>query len=193
MVDRFGRRDALQYGFNEPEEDGFVWSTFVFGLRFEAGARCAVLLMHYPHENGVLLAHNEQTGSRAYHLHSGMNQLVVSYGENDAICHFSLSPRRALPSDVRELGLMLCAIRTISGADQLALDFPEASNGALDSWAPPVHLSPNSMLSRHRPESFIGSGFALACIEPHDGVPRLELALYLSPGERPAPFQLFGF
>ena len=33
----------------------------------------------------------------------------------------------------------------------------------------------------------IGSGFALACIEPHDGVPRLELALYLSPGGAARP------
>jgi capsular polysaccharide biosynthesis protein/SAM-dependent methyltransferase len=175
--------DFLQYGFNEPE-NGFVWSTFAFGMRFSPKARRVLLSAHYVHEHGTLLVHNKRTSSRSYRLHRGVNQLVVTYDEADTLCHFALSPRRALPTDVRELGLMLCSVRTVSDASPLARD-PEANEGTPDTWNPPTHLPTNRALAQNLLESFIGAGFVLACIESHVGVPRLEFALYLPPWERP--------
>lgn len=175
--------DLIQYGFNEPES-GFVWSTFAFGLRFSPKARRVLLFAHYLHEYGTLLVHNKPAGSRSYRLHRGVNQLVVTYDEADTLCHFALSPHRALPSDVRELGLMLCSVRTVSDTSLLAAD-PEANEGIPDTWTPPTHLATNRVLSQNLLECFIGTGFVLAYIQSHVGVPRLEFALYLPPWERP--------
>jgi SAM-dependent methyltransferase len=186
MFDDLGPGDALLYGFNQ-EENGYVWSTFAFGMVFSRKAQRAVLAAHYPHESGVLRVHNKQAGSRVYRLRKGINKLLVSYDEGDTLCHFEVSPRRALPSDVRELGLMVCAVLTEPSPGPPPLEFAEADVGSPDAWVPPARLPTSHVLARHLLESFIGRGCAMACIEGHADAPQLELALFLPPGERCGP------
>lgn len=179
-------REALRYGFNKPEE-GYVWSTFEFGIMFSPKARSALISAHYPHASGALLVHNGQSGSRVYRLTQGMNKILVTYGEDDTLCHFAVSPRRAVPSDVRELGVMVSSVLRGPGTDPPPAEFADVNTGAASGWTPPVRPPTDQVLTRCLLESFIGRGFVMTSIEWHEGEPQLELAIFLPPAERAGP------
>ena len=171
----------LDYGFNEPEE-GFVWSTFSFGMRFKPNARRAIISAYYQYESGTLRIHNKRTGSRSYQLRSGINRLIVVYGQNDTLCDLAISPRRVCPGDVRELGLMIQSVEGILDSDDQ--NIPDADEGAVDSWSPPARIQASRILGQHLLESFIGLGYSNSCIRTQNGCTHFELALFLPPSER---------
>ena len=142
LLEHQGFGAGLRYGFNEPEV-GYVWSTFNFGLTMRRNDSRAVIVANFIHSDGVLRAHNSASGGRAYHLRAGMNRIVVPYGEDDPVVHFTVSPRRALPQDVRELGLMLYAVQTM--AEQGGLS--HLNEGDPDSWIPEVRTSTDRTLT----------------------------------------------
>jgi SAM-dependent methyltransferase len=169
--------ETLDYGFNSPEA-GFVWSSFSFGMRFRAGGEQALLAAYYPHEYGTLTTHNKVTGSRVYQLRQGANLVAVPYSDADTLCHFSVGPRRTLPSDGRELGIMVQSVRAYPEAGTLGID-----EGTPTDWTPPARARTNEVLARHLLESFMGPGFALLQATPRDGAFFLELTLYLPAAE----------
>jgi SAM-dependent methyltransferase len=170
----------LGYGFNEPEE-GHVWSTFNFGLTMRRNdSSRAVILANFLHSDGVLRAHNSASGGRAYHLRAGMNRIVVSYGEDDPVVHFTVLPRRMLPQDVRELGLMVLAVQTMAEQDGLS----DLNEGDPDPWVPAVRTSSDRTLMKHLLESFIGAGFTLAILLEDSSSLYLEVAVCLPPSDR---------
>ena len=170
---------GLRYGFNEPEV-GYIWSTFNFGLTMRRNDSRAVIVANFIHSDGVLRAHNSASGGRAYHLRAGMNRIVVPYGEDDPVVHFTVSPRRALPQDVRELGLMLYAVQTMAEQDGLS----HLNEGDPDSWIPEVRTSTDRTLTKYLLESFVGPGFTLAYLRADNSSPYLEVAVCLPPGDR---------
>jgi SAM-dependent methyltransferase len=116
-----------------------------------------------------------------------MNKILVTYGKDDTLCHFAVSPRRALPSDVRELGVMVYPGLTELDIDPAPSEFTEVNDGASSVWTPPTRLPTGQVLTRHLLESFIDRGFIIAWVEWHESVPQLELAIFLPPAERPGP------
>jgi SAM-dependent methyltransferase len=165
--------DCLDYGFNAPE-DGFVWATFRFGMRLAAAADVA-LWLYYPHEEGVLLAYGAG-GGRRFRLARGMNRLALSCTRPGEKFDFLVTPKRALPEDVRELAVM---IRHVDHAAADGADFGEP-----DEWVPPGRLTAAVSLARHLLESFIGRGIFMPYIKIWEDRLQLEISLYLPPGER---------
>lgn len=167
----------LLYGFNEPER-GFVWTNFAFGIRFGAGESHIALAVFYPHDHGLLHMYDNAGGSRDFELVRGDNWILLVATGHAARFDFSVSPRRTLVEDVRELGVMLRIAHR--AATRAALDAAGAINeGAPGDWVPAARHMAGKLLTRQLLESYIGPGLFMAYIDQRRGqAPSLELAMF---------------
>lgn len=166
----------LLYGLNAPEP-GFVWTTFTFGLRFNYGERHVALMVAYPHDAGVLHVHNSAGGSRDYQLSHGENWIYLNAPPNAPRFDFSVSPQRAMPEEVRELGVLLrIAHRAANRAELDALG--DINEGVPGDWMPAERILAGPLLTRCLLESFVGPGLFMSYIDLRKRPPALEVAVF---------------
>jgi SAM-dependent methyltransferase len=176
--------DYLDYGFNTPE-GAFVWATFRFGMRLGEAPGDVALSFYYPHDEGVLLAHGDgDEGARRFQLARGDNCIALRCREAAQTFAFRVTPKRALPEDVRELAVMLRNVETAAEG---------ANFGEADDWVPVARTAAATSLGRHLLESFIAPGILVPYIMMWEGRLQLEVALYLPPGERDGPAMMAPF
>lgn len=168
----------LLYGFNAAET-GFIWTKFTFAIRFGAGGSHIALAVTYPHDEGVLHVYGGGGGSRDYRLRRGENWILLVCAPNASRFDFSVSPRRTMLEDVRELGVMLhVAHRAPTAA---ALDTQgELDEGIEGDWMPAERDLPGPLLTRKLLESYIGPGLMMAYIDRLREA-KLEVALFPPP------------
>jgi SAM-dependent methyltransferase len=174
----------LLYGFNAPET-GFVWSNFAFGIRFGPGDANIALLAMYPHDEGVLHVHNSAGGSKDYPLARGDNLIFLHAPLNAPRFDFSVSPQRAMPEEVRELGVLLRVAHRAATRAELDAAGP-VIDGVKGDWMPAQRLQAGKLLTRCLLESYVGPGVFMSYIDQRGKTPVLEVAVFLPSWAPPA-------
>jgi SAM-dependent methyltransferase len=167
----------LLYGFNAPET-GFVWSNFAFGIRFRSGDANIALLAMYPHDEGVLHVHNSAGGSKDYPLARGDNLIFLHAPPNAPRFDFSVSPQRAMPEEVRELGVLLRVAHRAATRAELNAAGP-VIDGVKGDWIPAQRLQAGKLLTRCLLESYVGPGVFMSYVNRRNPrAPVMELAMF---------------